>query len=329
MKKIFTHTAGYVVYDDSVLTNNPSKQFGNWKRSSYNIEVEKPSGPQELYVPNGSSVVAFSGTRAITTNASTDFNLQLNPVKTSTYRLTWNGNGTFSGFRTKRSIDFNGVTVTLTVNNNATMLFSSSVNISTAQVGDVVFIPATSTGDAASPFSESNVGYWVITTKNSSTSFSATRLPGETFNGVSEAVAVTASTQVVIFSNSPVEVGDSISISSGFSPVTLGYYTVSALSWNWIEFVSTNPLPLESAIVTGLTGLTIFSNAKRWVRIEADSNVVLRFNNSTENTLELIPRTTLSDAPVAWFDSWGLFWKLEIVNNNPTKGCTIILSSVE
>lgn len=331
MSKTFSHTVGYVVYDDTVLTNNPSKQFGNWKRSSYNISVDKPSGPQELWVQPGATVSPFSGTRTLT-YTSPQFNLTLNPVKSSTYRLTFNGTGTFSGFRTLRAFSPSPtlpITVTVSVNNNATASLTLSATNSAVQVGDILFIPGTTTGDASSPFNSANLGYWQVVAVYSSTSFSITRLAGETFNGVSETVSCPLGTEIVFFSQGSVLVGDQLQISGGLNPVSFGYKQITAVSWNWVEFVSSTPLPLESNVVMPANSINVFSSAKRWVRIETDSEVILKFNNSTESSLRILPRTAVTGEVIGWFDSWGIFWKLEVVNPSQTTTCKIVVSTVE
>lgn len=328
MSKVFSHTIGYVVYDEDTLTNNPSKQYGNWKRGNYNIPVDKPAGPQELVIPAGGTVTPFSGVKTIT-HASAEFTLSVNPVKPSTYRLSWTGVGTFSGFRTTRDIDFSGQEVTLTVNNNAIVELSSTVDVSDAQVGDTVFIPGTMTGDSASPFSDPNVGYWVVSSVLSSTSLALTRPPCNTFNGLSETVTVQNPEELAVYSSGPVVVGDQLEINSGFSPVTWGDKQITALSWNWVEFVSTTPLPLESDVSLAPDAFSIFGSAKRWVRIETDSPIALKFNGSAESVLKVIPRDAITGGLVGWFDSWGLFWELEIENLNKMGSCRVTISSVE
>ncbi len=327
MSKIFTHTAGYVIYEDTSLTNNPSKQFGNWKRSNYNIEVTKPSGPQELQILPGATVTAFSGTRSLGFGSNSQFALTLNPVLTDTYRLTYDGASTFSGFRTARSASLLvGNPITITINNAALATFSSAINISAIiSVGDTIFIPATSTGDSASPFSESNVGYWQVVAVGTTT-FQAKRLPGETFNGAAEVVTTANPNEFQVFSNGPTLVGDTFRLDAGNINST---FQITALTADWIEFVSATPLPLNNTIIVGELGLTVFSYAKRWVRIETDSSIVLQFNNSTDDTLTIVPRATLSDQVVGWFDSWGFFWKLNIVNESLTNTCNIVISTLE
>ena len=326
MSKTLTHTVGYVIYDDTVSTNNPSQQFGNWKRSQYNIEVSKPSGPQSLVILPGTTVTPFSGTRSLGLGVGSTFGLTLNPVKSSTYRLTWDGVSAFTGFRTARAAALLATPVTITVNNNALATFSSSVNISAIyQVGDTIFIPSTSSGDSASPFSELNVGYWQIVAIGTTT-FQATRLAGYSFNGVSEVVTPTIASQFQVFSSGPTLVGDTFRLTAGNIKAN---FVITALTSSWIEFVSSSPLPLSAAIVVGATNLVVFQFAKRWVRIESDAEVTLQFNGSTDSSLHVIPKQTLSDQFIGWFDSWGLFWSLNIVNESSTNTCNLVISTVE
>lgn len=322
-----THSTGFVLYDDSNVSNNPSTQFGNWKKSQYNITVSKPSGPTKYNILPGATQNVFSGVRTLTFDGTTQFTLSLNPVKSATYRMSAVA-GTAAGFRTKRAADLNGQNVTITINNNALANFAQSAALTGVTVGDIFFIPSVLTGDSAGPFNEQNSGYWQVYSI-SGTNFTAARLTGESFSGVAETVSVTSSSQIVFFSNSGVQVGDKLQIVSGFSSVSKKTYSISNISWNWVEFVSTEPLPLESAIIVGVGGIVVYNSAKRWIRIESDQELVLRFNGDTGNSLTIPPRLNGSPDSVSWFDSWGLFYSLDIVNKSSISTANVIIATVE
>lgn len=322
---ILTHSTAFVLYDGEDVSNNPSEQFGNWKRTSYNITVSKPQGPSQSFLAPGSTSTIFSGVRSVTLDGTSVFSMLANNVSSGVYRMQW-ASGTFGGFRTKRSVDYTSTNVTIAGNNNAVATFTGSVALTGVVVGDIVFIGTSLTGDSAlnSPFNLANGGYWVII-GISGTNFTATRLPGQSFSFANETVSVTAATQLVIFSNSGVQVGDTLVINAGFSTVSQKSFIVSNLSWNWVEFSSATPIPLENTITVGSAGFTVYSSAKRWVRIECDQEVVLRFNGDTGDHLKL----ELGPDNVGWFDSFGLFYSLDVVNKSQTAQAILTISTVE
>lgn len=191
-----------------------------------------------------------------------------------------------------------------------------------------MFIPSVSTGDSVSPFNEQNAGYWSVLSI-SGTNFSATRLPTVGFSGVSEVVSVASSAEVFFFSTTGVQVGNTLDILGGFSSVTRNSYIVSNVTSEWVEFVSTEAIPLESSVLVGVNGMVFYSSAKRWVRIESDQPLVLRFNGSSWNDLKIKPRANGLSESVGWFDSWGLFYSLEIVNLSKISFANIVITMVE
>ena len=84
-------------------------------------------------------------------------------------------------------------------------------------------------------------------------------------------------TQLQIFSAAGVQVGDTLVISSGFSPVSWGSYSITAVYAESLQFSSTAVLPQEGPI---MTEVTIYSMAKRLVYMETSGQLSVSINGS-------------------------------------------------
>jgi hypothetical protein len=84
--------------------------------------------------------------------------------------------------------------------------------------------------------------------------------------------------QLNVFSADGVQIGDTLVISGGFSPVTQGAYKVTQVAANSLQFYMTGPLPLESNIMT--EAISIYSRAKSFIYLEAASEVNVIINGT-------------------------------------------------
>jgi hypothetical protein len=116
--------------------------------------------------------------------------------------------------------------------------------------------------------------------------------------------------QIQIYSAAGVQVGDTLVLSSGFSAVTLGSYKVTDVAANWVEFYSTDVLPVESGIVN--PGLAIYSAAKQLVYMEADQKTAITVNGSLVSNLE--PFIILDDKQPGVFMLKSTVYSLSIQN---------------
>lgn len=322
-----------VIFDDSnVATNQPKLQYVSWTTDYSGIQVSEPSSKQYFLQP-AESLTVFSGTRTVTIDDTTTFDLTLNPVLSGVYRLT-GVSGTAPGFRTSRAVTLSGETVTVTVNNNATAEFAltptSTPTFAAVQVGDTLFIPDTTTGDSASPFSVLNVGFWtVLAVTNSGLGANrklvCKRPNSQQFQGVAESVAVTANSQFKVFSASGVQAGDTLEILAGFSSVSQNSYVLQTVTDTWVEFSSAEPLPLESGVAPGSAGISIYSESVNFLRVEVDQPAVVRLNADITNNLKLPPRAVGSQQDVAYFEAWSSVYKLVLINKSTeTMKATVI-----
>jgi hypothetical protein len=302
--------------DGPGVTTNPKQIYVEWARHISSVEVERPLS-QRFEVLPGASLTLFSGTRATSIDGTSQFSIALNTSNSSVYRIT-NTSGTAPAFRTARAYNPSGVAHTLVVNNNATLEISIPSGNFNAQVGDAVFFPATSTGDAASPFSPLNAGLWTVIAATA-LKLTLVRPTGVNFQGAAEVITPTLASQLLIYSASGVQAGDGLEISGGFSTVTQQAFVVSSVTPSWVEFVSTQSLPLESGILPGASGMTFYTAVKRFVRLEVDQSCVVRFNGDTGNWNRLSPLVAgdLSQAGSIEM-KWGPVWSLTVVNRAAT-----------
>lgn len=328
MSEVLEVHSTILVYSGQEANSNPQRRFVDWSRHISGYSVDNPLVREYVAAP-GELLNIFSGTRSTTIDGTTQFNLTLNPLLSSVYRLSHNGVGTAPGFRTLRSNTVNGNQVQLTVNNNATLKMQSLTPTSfTAFVGDTLFIPGLTTGDVAGPFNPNNEGFWTIISVAGPV-ITLVRPVGTPFVGVNETVTPSVSTAWYIFSAAGVQVNDSLEISSGFSTVTQKTFVVQTITHQWVEFVSTEALPLESNIITGASGLVFYTDAKRFLYLESDQESVVRLNGDINNFIRLSPRVVGDPDNVAHFGLWGPCWELKVLNRSSYSPMNLVVISAE
>jgi hypothetical protein len=273
-----------VCYSDltiQTVNNNPFLQNANWARNYYGITVNNPAS-QQYTVPPNSSVTLFNGTRSLgLSNTST---VSITNTTGSTYRIS-DATGASAAYRTNRNIAVDQTTGwTISTNNGLvtmTSLTGTSPSLGSVVAGDQIYIgPNTN-------FNVLNQGYYSIvsSTTNSLSIVNQNAIP-ET-----QTVGTSATVNFQVFSSAGVQTGDTLVLSAGFSPVTFGNYIVSNVASNFVEFTSTNPLPLQSSVTPTSSGLIIYSSAIRVLYIEVNQNCVLQLNADTSNNNLIQPFT--------------------------------------
>lgn len=303
-----------LAYGDVGTTSNPLRRYVDWAVSrSYSVRNPKAEG---IAVEPGASYTLFSGTRSTSIDGTTEFNLSLSTLASTRYRFTWSGVGTNPVFRTDRALTLNTVLVTIVVNTNQTITMTGvGGSFSAVQVGDVVFLPGPTTGDAATVFNAVNEGLWtVLSVAVGGASMQLSRPSGQTFAAVADSVTVTSNTQVQAFSAAGVQVGDSVNISAGFSTAVQGTYSIVAVTPKSFDVVSTKALPVSATAIPGAAGMLFFSAAKRYVRIEADQECVVRLNGDSGNSNPLVPWAPADPENTAFFEKVGPCWSAVVVN---------------
>lgn len=301
-------------YSDEVSNAAPNQRDVDWKRSLQGIPVSDLVSAGPTLLPNEARLI-FSGVRATGIAADTQFTLSLKAGSSSSYRFT-HTSGTAPALRTARALATSGVALTVTQNANMTATIAGPAATFTAvQVGDTVFVPGVSTGDPAGPFDPTNEGYWVVlAVATDGSSMQLVRPDGTSFSAISEVKTPTANTQVQAFSAAGVQVGDAVDISAGFPVTVQKTFEVTAVNPEWFEITSTAPLPVSVVATPGVSGMTFYTNAKRYVRIETQQDIVIRYNGDASNNNRISPWVAGDPAQPGWDEHVGPVWALTIVN---------------
>jgi hypothetical protein len=322
-----TITAKAVAYGDASTGNQPLRKNFDWSRSN-SVSCQNPKSSQEI-IPAGSSHTFFDGTRTTSIDGTTAFAVTRDPADASRYRFTATG-GTAPALRTDRNLALNGEQVTVTVNADSSvdLLLGGAATWGSTQAGDTVFIPGPTTGDAATPFGALNEGFWVVLAVLAANKLQCVRPTGTDFQASGETVTLTASTQVQAFSAAGVQAGDGVEISAAFSPTTQTSFRVDRVTSKWFEVVSTTALPLETGKTPGAAGLIFYSNLKKFVRVETNQDVALRFNGASDDKFRISPQQAGDDEQVGWAEKWGPTYSLSVVNKS-SQPVTVDVFSVE
>jgi hypothetical protein len=316
-----------LAYGDTAASNNPLLKFVDWKRALQGVSIENPKSEQ-VTIPPDTEVVVFDNTRPLTMYGSTTFSLTMSALSPNRYRLTHTA-GTSPTFRTARTINLTGVALTLTAQPNNTLLVAagSGTPFSALQIGDDVFIPGPSTGDSPTVFQSANEGRWSVMAVGGS-NVTLVRPAGVAPVMVSQTATPTNVDQFQAFTQAGVQIGDWLDITAGFVPSTQKTYPIVAVTAKWLEFTSATPLAVQYGIAPGPTGLRVFSSAKRFLRIEADQQCVVRLNGDTSYSVRMDPWAAGDPEQVAEFMKVGWSWSLRILNRS-TQNLHVTVISAE
>ena len=310
----FNVVTKWVAYDDTDITSNPAMSDFDWTETLDFDVAAVGSGSQPYTVLAGQTLAIFSSTVSTSVANDTEFDWALSALGGNTYRLTFSGVGTTPAFRTNRNLTNNGDSIVIALNSNATITMTGPAGAFTGVVaGDTVFIPGTTTGDTAGPFSALNVGYWYVLTA-STTVLQLRRPTGTAFQAYGETVPVTADSQLMAFSAAGVQIGNTLSLSAGFSASLLKSFTITAVNPNWIEVFDTSALPVEETAVPTTSGFAIYGALRDFLKVRSDVQVVVQINGDTS----LINTIAPYQSQTAWFERSGPTWSLSMKNTSDT-----------
>jgi hypothetical protein len=139
-------------------------------------------------------------------------------------------------------------------------------------VGDNVII--------GSQFNPNNQGTYTVLSVTA-TSFSIKNTQGYTEGPIT--LGASFASQIQIFSAAGVQAGNTLVISSGFSPASWGSYLITGVGANFLTFASTAALPTESDIITNVV---VYTAAKNLVYVESNQIVSLAINAAGSTTIE-------------------------------------------
>lgn len=263
-------------YDDAAASNAPSRNPIKWARDLQSILVNNPKSEDYTIAP-GETRSLFSGTRTLNQDLTTRYDLSLKPLATTTYVLAWSGIGTAPDFRTPRNIGDDATTQVNVTTNGPVVTFTSTgmatqFDFSTVVIGDYVTI--------GNVFNLVNQGTFQIISKDTTSvsvvnALAVAEGPVPLGSGFAD--------QFQVFSAAGVQVGDTLIISAGFSPVSWGSYEITAVYAESIEFSSTAILPQESQINTEVA---IYSMAKQLIYMEASAKVSVSINGGDAVIIE-------------------------------------------
>lgn len=313
-----------LAFADNNPSNNPMIRHFDLTYKLFGMPVKNPDLKPYSIAP-GSSQTIYDGTRNILLDGTTQLDVIKPYPDKNIYRFVWNGSGTNPIFRTERSIGIttatsfsitvSGPVVTFTVT-------SGPFNTSSVQVGDVFLI------EDGSGVSAVNRGRFVIISKT------ATSVSIQNLNGASETFTILDPTKFLIFnnggsSNQP-QIGDYVTISSGFSPATYGTYEIVEVAPTWIEVNVGLPagIPLETGVLPGSSGFIIYKAVKKFVLVAAQQKVSILFNEDTSNAVVVEPIEADNPERPGILMKQGPFYKLTI-NNTGLSQANLIVATAE
>lgn len=262
-------------YSDTSPSNNPSLSNFKWSRSINGISASEPISESISLAPAESKTL-FDGTRTLSHDNTTVYNLTLKSLSSNTYILKY-VSGTLPNFRTPRNIATDATSqITITKNGPITTFTASGGTLfstTAIQVGDFVRI--------GSQFNSLNQGEFKIIAKTSTSftiDYSGSVAEGPITLGASFA------DQIQAYSALGVQANDTLVITGGFSLVTQGSYNITSVGAQFVEFYSTNILPQETSIQTNL--FNVYSSSKNFLYLETDQKLALTINGSSISNIE-------------------------------------------
>lgn len=297
-------------------SNSPSKNFFKWTRENQSSISQALS--ETFQIAPGESQTLFSGTVSLAQDGTTQYSLALAPFQSNIYQLT-NTGGTAPQFRTLRTIGTDATTqVTTSVNGPIlTYTFTGGTlpSLSSVQPGDNVLI-----GNAFNSLNQGSTGIWQIISKTS-TSFSVVNPSGYVEGPIT--LGSSFANQIRIFSADGVQIGDTLVISSGFSPVSWGSYQITLVTDYYLYFSFTGQLPSESGI---LTEVAVYSVAKTMVYCESDQNLTLTLNGGSPGPT-IVPIVSNGSVFPGMFLLNGSVYSLSVTNNSINVANVTLLSA--
>lgn len=306
-------------YNDStsgIINNNPKFRVADWNRQYFGLAVSEAQSQNFVISPN-SSLTLYDGSRSTSISSNTVFSIT--NTQGSTYQVFYTA-GVRPSFRTQRSLSTSLTTAfNVTVNNNSVVSISQSsgpaVDFSTVIVGDILYIAG------GSLFNAGNKGYFPIIAKG------ANYIQIQNTSAASESnisLSTNFASDFQIFSSTGVQVGDTAVISAGFSTVTQGSYQVTAVAPEFFEFISSNPLPIETSIIPTSSGLNFYNNAKFITYIETDQNCYIRFDSDSTNVGTIEPFAAESGV-MGMYIKTGYNYRAVLTNRSPVSNCNVYL----
>ena len=301
----------------SCSSNSPSKNFFKWTRE---LQTSISSALSETFtIAPGTTQTLFNGVVSLTQDGSTQYSLALAPFQTSIYQLT-NTGGTPPTFRTLRVIGTDATTqVTTSVNGPIlTYTFTGGTlpSLASVQAGDNVLI-----GNDFNVLNQGPTGIWQIVSLTSN-SFSVVNPTGYVEGPIT--LGSGFANQVRIFSAAGVQIGDTLVISSGFSPVSRNSYQITLVTDYYLQFSYLGSLPAEGPITTEVA---VYDMAKSFIYMESDQNLGVTLNGTLSGA-QIIPQVANGSVfPGSFMQNGSVVYSLSVTNNSISVANVTLLSA--
>jgi hypothetical protein len=289
-------------YSDQNPSNAPSMSNFKWARDINGLQINNAESDSLSLAP-GESQSLFNKVRSTSQDGTTQYSIALKPLSTNTYVLSWTG-GTAPAFRADRAIGSDATTQVTVTQNGPVSTYASTAgtpfNFASISDGDSVKI--------GNLFNILNQGVWQVI------SHTATSISVINDQGVSEGpitLGTGFASQVDVFSAAGVQIGDTLNISSGFSPASFGNYAITQVYSNSLEFFFAGVLPQESNI---MTQVAIYEAALSFIYLEADQPCSLIINGVAAGTVR--PFVSDSSTLPGVFVRTDTIYSLSIQNNS-------------
>ncbi len=303
-------------YEDTVPSNSPKLNNFKWTRESTNYSVSSALS-DTFQIPPQTTQSLFSGMRTLAQDGTTQYSISLVPMMNSMYQLT-NVGGTPPAFRTLRSIGTDA-TSQVTTSLNGTVLTFTFTGGTLPSLGSVVAGDQVLIGD---DFNQSNQGIWQIIA-TTSTSISIVNPLGAVEGPIT--LGSGFATQLRIFSAAGVQIGDTLSIFGGFSPVSQNAYQITQVTDYYLQFSYTGVLPIEGPITTD--DIAVYTAIKNMIYLESDQNLEILINGAESGPV-IVPSVSNGIAlSPGIFMLNGNIYSLSVINNSINEANITLLST--
>lgn len=229
--------------------------------TNFGINVDELTKNTLNMVPNG-VFDAFSGTVSLSHDNTTNYSIS--NVSGNVFRLN-HVSGLDPVFRTKRTHSGDNTSVLKILKFNSTGVLThqagTAFNFITGGfvVGDFIQI-------RGNEFDTSNQGIFKILLVEEA------KVVYENFDAISETVTLSQASNINGFSSDGVQLSNSLAITSGFSATSLGKYSITQVTNEYIEFFSSDILPDEGPIPYSNGMIVISAGIKRLIYIVSDKD---------------------------------------------------------
>lgn len=312
-------------FSDNNVSNNPLIRHFDLTYKLFSLSCKSPDQNTYTLAP-GESKLIYDGTRTTSIDNTTAFDLIKPYPSKNIYRFLWNGSGTQPVFRTDRAIGITTSTQFQVTTNGPLATFtvtSGPFSTTNIVVGDTMLVQ-NGCGCTAP-----NCGRFTVLSKT------ATSVTVKNANAVNETFTIIDTTKFLIFSNggvgNQVQIGDTVTISSGFSPVIWGSYEIIEVTPDWIEVMagsSVGGFPLETNIVPGINGIIIYKSVKKFLLLAAQQKVSVLFNSDPQSSVFVEPIEPDNPERAGLLIKNGSFYRMS-VKNETVHQCNVLIATAE